>query len=125
VLNVHTKLADKRDIVQTAIELLQALGRDCPKVAILSAQEQIDPGIESTLEAAALCKMAERGQISGGMVDGPLAFDTAVARVPIVLSDPDDPPRERSAGCALALLAVQAKKAGGKGAGSGPVVRLR
>jgi phosphotransacetylase/acyl dehydratase len=80
-LNVHPRLADKRDIVQNAIDLLQALGRDRPKVAILSALEQIDPSIESTLEAAALCKMAERGQITGGIVDGPLAFDTAVAKV--------------------------------------------
>ena len=69
----------KRDIVQNAVELVQALGIDEPKVAILSAMERIDPRMESTLEAAALCKMAERGQIRGALVDGPMPFETAIS----------------------------------------------
>jgi phosphotransacetylase len=65
--------------VQNAIDLALTLGIQTPKVAILSAIESISPKLESTLEAAALCKMADRGQISGGLVDGPLAFDDAVS----------------------------------------------
>jgi phosphate acetyltransferase len=78
-INIHPSLQDKRDIVQNAIDLAQALGVDQPKVAILSAVETIDPKIESTVDAAALCKMAERGQITGGLLDGPLAFDNAIS----------------------------------------------
>jgi len=65
--------------VQNAIDLAHALGIPEPKVALLSAVETVNPKIESTLEAAALCKMAERGQITGGILDGPLSFDTAVS----------------------------------------------
>jgi phosphate acetyltransferase len=78
-INIYPKLKDKVDIVQNAIDLAQVLGVKEPKVAILSAVETVNPEIESTLEAAALCKMAERGQITGGILDGPLAFDNAVS----------------------------------------------
>lgn len=78
-INIYPTLADKVDIVQNAIDLAHAIGNDNPKVAILSAVETINPKLTSTLEAAALCKMAERGQIQGGMIDGPLAFDNAVS----------------------------------------------
>jgi phosphotransacetylase len=71
---------DQVDIVANAIELAQALGVELPKVAILSAVETVTAKIPSTIEAAALCKMAERGQIKGGMLDGPLAFDNAISR---------------------------------------------
>ncbi|XGA78752.1 bifunctional enoyl-CoA hydratase/phosphate acetyltransferase [Halomonas sp. CH40] len=78
-INIYPKLAAKRDIVQNAIELAHALGNTNPNVALLSAVETINPKIFSTLDAAALCKMAERGQITGGNLDGPLAFDNAVS----------------------------------------------
>ncbi len=78
-INIYPSLEDKRDIVQNAIDLALALGIQTPKVAILSAIETVSPKLQSTLEAAALCKMADRGQISGGLVDGPLAFDDAVS----------------------------------------------
>jgi len=80
-INIAPDLADKRDIVQNAIDLAHARGIQTPRVAILSAVETVYPKIASTVEAAALCKMAERGQISGAIVDGPLAFDTAVSAV--------------------------------------------
>jgi phosphate acetyltransferase/phosphate butyryltransferase len=79
-LNIYPTLEDKVDIVQNAIDLAHALGLNNPKVAILSAVETVSPKIRSTLDAAVLCKMAERGQIRGGIIDGPLAFDTAVSR---------------------------------------------
>jgi len=78
-LNIRPDLAQKADIVQNAICLLQILGVERPKVAILAAVETINPSLVSTLDAAALCKMADRGQIVGGQVDGPLAFDTAIS----------------------------------------------
>ena len=78
-INIYPTLADKRDIVQNAIELAQALGIVQPRVAILSAVETVTESIRSTLDAAALCKMADRGQITGGILDGPLAFDSAVS----------------------------------------------
>lgn len=78
-INVAPTLEHKRDIVQNAIHLAHMLGIAAPKVALLAAVETINPRIRSTLEAAALCKMVDRGQISGGLVDGPLAFDTAVS----------------------------------------------
>jgi len=78
-INIDPTLEDKADIVQSAIELAQVLGIEQPKVAILSAVETINAKIQSTLDAAALCKMAERGQIRGGLLDGPLAFDNAVS----------------------------------------------
>jgi phosphate acetyltransferase len=79
-INIYPDLAAKRDIVQNAIDLVRALGTDRPKVAILSAVETVYPAIASTVEAAALCKMADRGQITGGLLDGPLAFDNAVSK---------------------------------------------
>lgn len=78
-LNIAPDLMLKRDIVQNAIDLAHLLGIATPRVAILSAVETINPRIQSTVEAAALCKMAERGQITGGIVDGPLAFDNAIS----------------------------------------------
>jgi phosphate acetyltransferase len=78
-VNIFPKLAEKVDIVQNAIDLARVLGIEQPKVAILSAVETVTPKIESTIEAAALCKMADRGQITGGVLDGPLAFDNAIS----------------------------------------------
>jgi phosphate acetyltransferase len=77
-INIAPELEDKFYIVQNAINLAHALDIPQPKVAVLSAMETVNPKIQSTLDAAALCKMADRGQITGGIVDGPLAFDTAV-----------------------------------------------
>lgn len=78
-VNIAPTLADKKDIIQNAIDLAHALGIEKPKVGILSAVETVNPSIPSTLDAAALCKMAERGQITGGILDGPLAFDNAIS----------------------------------------------
>lgn len=78
-INITPELEDKVHIVQNAIDLARALGIPEPKVALLSAVETVNPKIKSTLDAAALCKMADRGQITGGILDGPLAFDTAVS----------------------------------------------
>ena len=78
-VTIYPTLIDKRDIVQNAIELVIALGIVTPRVAILSAVETVSPDIRSTIDAAALCKMADRGQITGGILDGPLAFDNAVS----------------------------------------------
>ena len=78
-VNIFPDLEVKRDIVQNAIDLAHALGIELPKVGILSAVEVINPKIPSTVEAAALCKMADRGQITGGILDGPLAFDNAIS----------------------------------------------
>ncbi len=78
-INILPSLEDKVDIVQNAIHLAHVLGVSEPKVAILSAVETVHSNIVSTVHAAALCKMAERGQIKGGILDGPLAFDTAVS----------------------------------------------
>lgn len=77
-INIYPTLEDKRDICQNAIDLAQALGIETPKVGILSAIETVNPKLPSTVEAAALCKMADRGQITGGLLDGPLAFDNAI-----------------------------------------------
>jgi phosphate acetyltransferase len=77
-VNILPSLEDKADIVANAIDLAHALGIARPKVAILSAVETVTGRIPSTIEAAALCKMAERGQIQGGVLDGPLAFDNAI-----------------------------------------------
>jgi phosphotransacetylase len=78
-INIYPSLDDKRDIVQNAIDLAHALGIERPKVALLSAIETVDAKIISTIDAAALCKMADRGQISGALLDGPLAFDNAIS----------------------------------------------
>jgi phosphate acetyltransferase len=80
-VNVAPTLADKVDIVQNAIELAQMLKVAEPKVAILAAVETVNPKMQATLDAAALCKMADRGQITGGLLDGPLAFDNAISLV--------------------------------------------
>jgi len=77
-INIFPDLDAKRDIVQNAIDLFTQVGLGTPRVAILSAVETVTSKIPSTIEAAALCKMAERGQITGGILDGPLAFDNAV-----------------------------------------------
>ena len=79
-INIAPSLSDKRDIVQNAIDLARAIGVATPKVAILSAVETVTPKIPSTVEAAALCKMADRKQITGGVLDGPLAFDNAISK---------------------------------------------
>ncbi len=78
-LNIQPTLLEKADIVQNAIALAHVLGTAQPKVAILSAVETVTPKIASTIDAAALCKMAERGQITGALLDGPLAFDNAIS----------------------------------------------
>jgi phosphate acetyltransferase/phosphate butyryltransferase len=78
-VNIAPTLEDKVDIVQNAIDLARALGRKEVRVAILSAMETVNPKVPSTVEAAALCKMADRGQISGGLLDGPLALDNAIS----------------------------------------------
>jgi phosphotransacetylase len=78
-VNIFPTLEDKRDICQNAIDLAHALGFEGVRVAILSAVETVTTKIPSTLEAAALCKMADRGQITGGLLDGPLAFDNAIS----------------------------------------------
>jgi phosphate acetyltransferase len=78
-INIFPTLEEKVDIVQNAIDLAHALKVDNPYVAILSAVENINPKLQSTVEAAALCKMADRGQITGGILDGPLALDNAIS----------------------------------------------
>src|SRR5690349_4543771 len=77
-INIFPDLDAKRDIVQNAIDLWTQTGLGTPRVAILSAVETVTSKIPSTIEAAALCKMADRGQITGGILDGPLAFDNAI-----------------------------------------------
>ena len=78
-INIAPTLEDKVDIVQNAIDLFHILGNPMPKVALLSAVETVNPKMQSTLDAAALCKMSDRGQIKGGLLDGPLAFDNAIS----------------------------------------------
>lgn len=78
-INILPDLVTKQHIIQNAIDLHHALGYGVPRVAILSAVEMINPNIPSTLDAAALCKMADRGQITNGILDGPLALDNAVS----------------------------------------------
>jgi phosphotransacetylase len=79
-INIFPDLTTKVDIVQNAIDMANTLRGEPPKVAILSAVETVTPKIPSTIDAAALCKMAERGQITGGLLDGPLAFDHAISK---------------------------------------------
>jgi phosphate acetyltransferase len=79
-INIFPDLETKVDIVQNAVDMAHALGVELPKVAILSAVETVTPKIPSTIDAAALCKMAERGQITGALLDGPLAFDNAISK---------------------------------------------
>jgi phosphate acetyltransferase len=78
-VNVSPSLEDKMDIVQNAIDLARMLRIAEPKVALLAAVETVNPKMPATLDAAALCKMADRGQIKGGLLDGPLAFDNAIS----------------------------------------------
>ena len=79
-INIAPSLEDKVDICQNAIDLAIALGVERPKVAILAAVETVTSKMPATIDAAALCKMAERGQIKGGLLDGPLAFDNAISK---------------------------------------------
>ena len=96
-INIAPTLEDKVDIVQNAIDLAKSFGVQRPKVAILAAVETVNSRMPATLDAAALCKMADRGQIKGGLLDGPLAFDNAISReaadtkgiVSEVAGDPD------------------------------------
>jgi phosphate acetyltransferase len=96
-INIAPALDDKVDICQNAIDLAQALGLEKPKVAILAAVETVNSKMPSTIDAACLCKMAERGQIKGALLDGPLAFDNAISKqaaqikgiVSEVAGDPD------------------------------------
>jgi phosphate acetyltransferase len=78
-INIAPSLEDKIDICQNAIDLARVLGREQPKVAVLAAVETVGSKMPATIDAAALCKMAERGQIRGGILDGPLAFDNAIS----------------------------------------------
>ena len=79
-INIAPTLEDKADICQNAIDLVRAIGLKKPKVAILAAVETVTSKMPATIDAAALCKMAERGQIKGGILDGPLAFDNAISK---------------------------------------------
>jgi phosphate acetyltransferase len=79
-INIAPTLEDKADICRNAIDLAIALGVKQPKVAILAAVETVTSKMPSTIDAAALCKMADRGQITGGILDGPLAFDNAISK---------------------------------------------
>ena len=96
-INIAPTLEDKSDICQNAIDLAIALGVETPKVAIVAAVETVTSKMPATIDAAALCKMAERGQIKGGRLDGPLAFDNAISQqaartkgiVSAVAGDPD------------------------------------
>jgi phosphate acetyltransferase len=90
-VNIAPDLTAKADIVRNAIDLARALGIERPRVALLSALETVTPDIASTLDAAALCKMADRGQIRGALLDGPLAFDNAVSAEAAHLKGIDSP----------------------------------
>jgi phosphotransacetylase len=79
-INIAPTLEDKIDICQNAIDLVISLGIEVPKVAILAAVETVTSKMPATIDAAALCKMADRGQIKGGLLDGPLAFDNAISK---------------------------------------------
>ncbi len=82
-INIAPTLEDKRDICQNAIDLAHSLGKAMPKVAILAAVETVTPKMPATIDAAALCKMADRGQITGALVDGPLAMDNAISAIAV------------------------------------------
>ena len=90
-INIAPNLVDKVDICQNAIDLAMALGLETPKVAILAAVETVNPNMPATIDAAALCKMAERGQIKGGVLDGPLAFDNAISAEAAKIKGIDSP----------------------------------
>jgi len=160
-INIAPTLEDKVDICQNAIDLAMSLGLAKPKVAILAAVETVTSKMPATIDAACLCKMADRGQIKGGLLDGPLAFDNAIskeaaktkgilsevagdpdillapdleagnilakqltflakadsaglvlgAKVPVILTSRADSVRARTASCAVAMLAVHARRA--------------
>ena len=78
-INIAPAAKEKADIAQNAIELAHVLGIETPKIAILAAVETVNPDMQSTIDAAMLCKVADRGQITGGVLDGPLAFDNAIS----------------------------------------------
>ena len=101
MLHAAPTLADKADIARNAIDLLRVMGVEQPRVAVLSASEQVDAAVPSTIDAAALCKMVDAGQIGGGLIDGPLAFDSAVSPA----SAQGKHPRSAVAGQADVLLA--------------------
>lgn len=101
VLHAAPTLAEKADIVRNAMDLARIMGVPAPRVAVLSAAEEIDAGVPSTIDAASLCKMADCGQIAGGLIDGPLAFDSAVS----VQSAHTKQPNSAVAGQADVLLA--------------------
>ncbi|MGB5938403.1 MAG: bifunctional enoyl-CoA hydratase/phosphate acetyltransferase, partial [Rhodanobacter sp.] len=90
-VNIAPTLEEKADIVRNAIDLAHIVGVAVPRVAILAAVETVNPRMQTTLDAAALCKMADRGQITGAVLDGPLAFDNAIsvaaARIKGIVSD--------------------------------------
>ncbi|HEV2679388.1 MAG TPA: bifunctional enoyl-CoA hydratase/phosphate acetyltransferase [Rhodanobacter sp.] len=90
-INIAPTLEEKVHIVRNAIDLAHSLGVAAPRVAILSAVETVDPKIISTVDAAALCKMSDRGQITGAILDGPLAFDTAVSAEAALVKKLDSP----------------------------------
>ncbi|HMO48246.1 MAG TPA: bifunctional enoyl-CoA hydratase/phosphate acetyltransferase [Rubrivivax sp.] len=99
-INIAPTLDDKADIIRNAIELAHVIGVAEPRVAILAAVETVSPSMPATLDAAALCKMADRGQISGGVLDGPLAFDNAVSAAAARIKGISSP----VAGCADILV---------------------
>lgn len=90
-INICPNLLEKSDIIQNAIDFAKVMGVEVPKVAILSAVETVTPSIPSTIDAAALCKMADRGQIKGGQLDGPLAFDNAISMDAVRIKGIDSP----------------------------------
>jgi phosphate acetyltransferase len=90
-INIEPSLKEKVDIAQNAIDLAHNLGLERPKLAILSAVEMVNPDIASTIDAAALCKMADRGQIRGAVLDGPLAFDNAISELAARTKSIDSP----------------------------------
>jgi phosphate acetyltransferase len=90
-VNIAPTLAEKVDIIQNAIDLAHALRFPEVRVAILSAMETVNPKVPSTVEAAALCKMADRGQITGAIVDGPLALDNAISLESVAIKKIDSP----------------------------------
>lgn len=90
-IHVQPTLEDKRDIVQNAIDLARILGFDEPRVAILSAADSITSALPSSMDAAALCKMLERHQLAGGLIDGPLSFDSAINADVARIKDPESP----------------------------------
>ncbi|MDP1896158.1 MAG: bifunctional enoyl-CoA hydratase/phosphate acetyltransferase [Hydrogenophaga sp.] len=90
-LNIRPTLEEKVDIVQNAIDFARLMGVDVPRVAVLSAVENVSSNMPSTLDAAALCKMADRGQIRGGLLDGPLAFDNAISAEAALIKNIESP----------------------------------